>query len=207
MLCTERDMSRVREDIVLFLCFLAEAGLFFQFIKPNYFFSSSMIIVGTSFLVARAIILINMFGMLVFAISVFRGNVKGRLNTSYLIMLVYAIAMLVFAIVPRQYTTALAKSELEMNALLYLVTMILAVLVFTVFILREKGAIRLIPKFSSVMLLVIIGQFVTNGLFIDKGELISGATYLLFGLIAALPYIAVFVFEKFVLEPTMIKYR
>lgn len=207
VLGTERDMSRVREFVVLFLCFLAEAGMVFQFIKPNYFFSSSMIIAGTTFTIARAIILVNMLGMFIFAVAVYRGNIKGRLHISYFIMMLYTVAMLVFAIAPRQYQVALENERLEMNSLLYLVTMLLLMFVFAVFILREKGAIRLMPKFSSVMLLVVIGQFVTNGLFINKGELISGPIYLLFGLIAAMPYIAIFVFEQFILEPTMIKYR
>ena len=200
-------MSRVREFIVLLLCFLAEAGMAFQILKPNYFFSSSMIIAGTSYTIARAIILINMFGMLIFAISVFMGNIKGGLHISYFIMMIYAVVMIVMAIAPRQYQVALKNERLEMNSLVYLVTMILVILVFAVFILREKGGIRVIPKFSSVMLLVVVGQFVTNGLFIEKGIMISGSIYLLFGLIAALPYIAIFVFEQFILEPTMMRYR
>lgn len=207
MLCTERVMERIREYIVLFLCFLAEMGMTFQFIKPNYFFNSSMIIAGTNYTIARIVLLVNMLGILVFAVSVFIGNIKGGLHRSYFIMLLYAAAMIVLAIAPHQYQNALAKNELEMNSLLYLITMLLSILVFAVFILREKGGIRLIPKFSSVMLLVIIGQFVTNGLFVNKGELISGPIYLLFGAVATLPYVAVYVFEKFVLEPTMMKYR
>lgn len=200
-------MDRGREWIVLFLCFLAETGMVFQFVRPNYFFCASMIIAGTSYMVARVIILINILGIAVFAMSVLRGNVEGWLHKSYFIMMVYAITMIVMAIVPRQYMSALNNERLEMNSLVYLITMILAVIVFMVFILREKSRIRAIPKFSSVMLLVIIGEFVTNGIFIESGRMISGAAYLVLGLISAMPYIAVFVFESFVLEPTMMRRR
>lgn len=207
MRCTKRDMERVREYIVLFLCFLAEAGMAFQFMKPNYFFSYSMIVSGTDYTIAKVVLLINMFGTLLFAISVFRGNIKGRLHKSYFIMAIYSMIMIILAITSRQYKSGLSNETLEMNTWLYFATLLLSIIVFAVFVLREKGGIRLIPKFSSVMLLVIIGQFVTNGLFINKGELLSGMSYLMFGAIATLPYVAIYFFEKFVLEPTMMEYR
>lgn len=97
-----------------------------------------------------------MLGMLIFAVAVFRGNIKGRLHVSYILMMLYSAIMFIMAILPRQYQIGLANEKIEMNTLIYFIAMILTVLVFTVFILREKGRIRVIPKFSSVMLLVII---------------------------------------------------
>lgn len=207
VLCTERDMERVREYIVLFFCFIAELGMAFQFIKPNYFFNSSMIIAGTNYTVARAVLLIKILGILVFAISVFRGNARGRLHRAYFIIGIHAAIMIILAITSNQYKSTLANDMLAMNTWLYFGTLLLLIIILVVYVLREKGGVRLIPNFSALLLLVIIGQFVTNGLFVNKGALISGPTYLLFGIIAAMPYVAIYVFEKFVLEPIMIQFR
>lgn len=179
----------------------------YELIKPNYFFCSSMIIVGTSFMVARLLVLIKMLGIFVFAIAVHRGNRSGRLSVSYIIMLVYSILMVVVALLPRQYMSAVRNEKIELNSLVYLITMLLALIMFAIFIFREKGAIRIIPKISSIMLLVVIGQFVTNGIFIDNGSIVTGVHGIIFGLASALPYLIIFLFENFILEYTMLKYN
>jgi hypothetical protein len=200
-------MNNKKEIGILLLGIISELTMAFQVLKPNYFFCSSMVIVGTSYTIARAIILVNMLGMAIFIASVYRGNIQGRLHVSYGIMLCYAVLMIVLSIAPKQYMSAVNNSKIEMNSLVYLVTMILEILIFTLFILREKGAISIIPKMSSLMLLVILGQFVTNGLFIYEGAIVSHPAYLIFGLMSALPYITIFLFEFFILEPTMLRYR
>ena len=182
-------------------------GMVFQLIKPNYFFSSSMVIAGNGFMIARVLILVNMLGIIVFALSVLDGNIKGRLHMSYYIMLIYAVVMIIASVVPRQLQVTMHNEKLEMNALIYIITLVLTVFILALFIIREKGGMRTISKLSSLLLLVIIGQFVTNGLFINHGDIISGPVYLLFGVISAMPYIAVFAFENLVLEPTMLKYN
>lgn len=201
------DMKIQKELIILLLSIVSEIGMAYEFVKPNYFFCSSMVIVGMGFMVARLIVLIKMAGMAVFAIAVHRGNMKGRLHISYIILLVYSFVMVAASILPRQYMSAVHNEKIEMNALIYLITMILAIIVFTIFIFREKGAIRIVPRISSIMLMVVIGQFVTNGVFINNGSIVSGVHYLLFGLASAFPYFTIFLFEYFILEPTMLKYN
>lgn len=204
---TVRDMINRKEIVILFLCILSEIGMAYQLLKPNYFFCSSMIIAGTGFMLARAFIIVQMAGMALFGLSVYRGNIKGRLHVSYFIMLCYAALMIIATIVPDKYMSAVNNKAIEMNALVYLITMILAIIIFALFILREKGGIRTVPKLSSIMLLVIIGQFITNGVFINDGGIASGPIYLIFGIMSAMPYITVFLFERFILEPTMLQYR
>ena len=179
----------------------------FQLYKPNYFFSSSIIIVGTSFTVARVLILLAIAGMTVFSISVYRGNLKGRLHISYFIMIIYSVFMILFSTAPMQFKATLENDKIELNALVYLITTIFAIIVFTLFILREKGGISSIPKMSSLMLLVIVGQFVTNGVFVNSGSIISHPRELVYGVISVLPYLTIFLFEYFILEPTMSPYN
>ena len=190
------------------LCFLSEISMLFQIYKPNYFFNLSLVITGTNYwIAARAILLINMAGLALFALSVWRGNVKGRLHQSYFIMLSYSVIMFLAAVVPKQFRNTINNDSLELNALVYLLTTIMTVIVFALFILREKGAIRHISKMSTLMLFVIIGQIVTNGLFVNGSVIISHPIYFVLGIMSAMPYISVFVFEYFILEPTMKYYR
>ena len=190
------------------LCFLSEISMLFQIYKPNYFFNLSLVITGTNYwIAARAILLINMAGLALFALSVWRGNVKGRLHQSYFIMLLYSVIMFLAAVVPKQFRNTINNDSLELNALVYLLTTIMTVIVFALFILREKGAIRHISKMSTLMLFVIIGQIVTNGLFVNGSVIISHPIYFVLGIMSAMPYISVFVFEYFILEPTMKYYR
>ncbi len=203
-----KKMSRKREWIVMALCFLSEISMLFQIYKPNYFFNLSLVITGTNYwIAARAILLINMAGLALFALSVWRGNVKGRLHQSYFIMLLYSVIMFLAAVVPKQFRNTINNDSLELNALVYLLTTIMTVIVFALFILREKGAIRHISKMSTLMLFVIIGQIVTNGLFVNGSVIISHPIYFVLGIMSAMPYISVFVFEYFILEPTMKYYR
>lgn len=203
-------MKRGREIIVLILCALSELGLAFQLKQPQHFASSSIIIAGTNdvaWIIARILVLLSMIGVAIFALSVWRGNIKGRLHISYAVMLIQAAIMFVLPMLSGRINSFMHSEKVKLNTGLYIITMILAVLVFALFILREKGAMRVMPKLSTLMLLVVVGQFVTNGVF-AKSVVAEPTPYMLaYGLISALPYIAIFIFEYFVVEPTMSKYR
>lgn len=203
-------MKRGREIIVLILCVLSEIALAFQLKQPQHFASSAIIIAGTNdteWFIARILVLLSMIGMAVFALSVWRGNAKGKLHISYFIMLIQAAIMFVLPILSGRLNAFMQSEKVKLNTGLYIITMILAVLVLALFILREKGAMRVMPKLSTLMLLVIIGQFATNGIF-AKTVVAEPTIYMLtYGAISTLPYLSIFVFEYFVVEPTMRKFR
>lgn len=205
-----KNMKRGREIIVLILCVLSELGLAFQLKQPQHFASSAIIIAGTNdteWIIARILILISMLGIAVFTTSVWRGNIKGRLHIAYFIMLIQAAIMFILPMLSGRINSFMQSEKVKLNTGIYIITMILAVLVLALFILREKGAMRVMPKLSTLMLLVVIGQFVTNGVFAKTVVAEPTAYMLAYGLLSALPYVAIFVFEYFVVEPTMRKFR
>lgn len=205
-----KDMKRGREIIVLILCVLSELGLAFQLKQPQHFASSAIIIAGTNdtaWIIARTLVALSMIGIAVFALSVWRGNVKGKLHISYFIMLIQAAIMFILPMLSGKITSLMQSEKVKLNTGIYILTMIMAVLVLTLFILREKGAMRVMPKLSTLMLLVVIGQFVTNGIF-AKSVIAEPTLYMLaYGAMSTLPYVSIFVFEYFVVEPTMSRYR
>lgn len=203
-------MKRGREVIVLILCALSLLGLAFQLKQPQHFASSAIIIAGTNdsaWIIARVLVLMSIIGVVIFALSVIRGNIKGKLHVSYFIMLIQAAIMFALPLLSGRLSDFMQSEKIKLNTGIYIITMIMAVLVFALFILREKGAMRVMPKLSTLMLLVVIGQFVTNGIF-AKIVVAEPTPYMLaYGFISALPYIAIFVFEYFVVEPTMSRFR
>ena len=72
------------------------------------------------------------------------------------------------------------------------------------YILRELGLMRYIDKISTVLLLAIIGQLVSNGLLLRGSDPVRS---LICGLITALPTLAIFIFEAFVLEASIRRNR
>lgn len=207
MRCTERKMKNKREWIVLFLAVLSELGMIYQIIRPEYFFCTRVIGEEYGFLLARGLVFINMAGMALFALSVWRGNIKGRLHVAYFIMLCNVCLMFAAMVSSKPFKTSMDNGDLKIKMLVSVLSMFVAAVLLALFILREKGAIRTIPKLSSIMLLVIVGQLAANGLFADSDVLISDVPYLGIGVLSAMPYITVFFFENFILEPTMLEYR
>lgn len=202
-------MRRTREIIVLILFALSELGLFFQFYRPIYFLETDIIEKGTvSWTIPRAIVLIAMVAMFLFAVSLIRGNRNGLLHISYAVLLLYFIVVLVVLLAQReQFKETLNNQYLHTNLIVYIVTSIIAILTLLLFILREKGGIQLIPKMSSLLLLVLLGQFVTHGFVVGGGSIYISKISLFCGLCSVIPYFTIYIFEKTILEPTVKDYR
>lgn len=209
-------MERKREYLVLAMAVVSIICLGLQMLKPEWCTgtSSIMYIIGgnqlnelaaynVSRVVAAIITAISMLAMVLFTLSVYRGNIKGRLKTSYSLMLLHTVVMIIASMV-MQKVLNFNKEDSKMSVGVYFITILILAAILIVYILRESGGMRLIPNLSSVMLLVVLGQLVSNGLFIENLVKVRGVLY---GVIAAFPYLTIFVFEKLVLEPTMKKYR
>jgi small-conductance mechanosensitive channel len=202
-------MKRGRELFVIFLGILGELGLFFQVYRPIYFIETDIIEQGLiSWTIPRLMCIIAMIAMLLFMISVFRGNVKGLLCVSYAVLLLYQVIVL-FAMLSQKdmFVKAVNEEKLKLNVVIYIGTAIILILNLGIFILREKGAIRMIPNISALMLFVILGQFITHGLFVVNDSLAFGTRSLLCGVCSMMPYVAIYVFEKTVVESTDMEYR
>lgn len=195
-------MKKQREVIVFILCLLSELALFYQFYRPVYFIETDIIEKGTiSWTVPRVICLVAMFGILLFAISVLIGNVKGILNISYAVLILYfAIILLVMLEQKEPLNEALNGKYIKMNIIAYVITAIVAIITLLLFILRRAGVFGLIPGMSSLMLLVVVGQLVTHGLFMGDGKVMMGYRTLLCGISSILPYFTIFIFERGIVE-------
>lgn len=202
-------MKRTREMVVLILCAISELGLFYQFYRPVYFIETDIIEKGTiSWTIPRAIVVIAMFAMLLFTISLIRGNINGLLHVSYAVFVLYYAIILVMLFAQRpEFNDTLDNEYLRLNLIVYIVTAIITILTFLLFILREKGVIRLVPNMSSLLLLAILGQFVAHGFVTGGGNIYVSKLSLFWGVCSVVPYFTIFIFEKMVLEPTVKRYR
>lgn len=208
---TKSLMNRKREIVVLVLCLIAEIGLAFQLKEPYHFTSTSLVIEGVKdnnwWIITRSLVAMNMIGLALFAISVWKGNRKGKLHISYFVMLIQAAAMFLLPTATGYVSIIMDSELLKFNVGIHMLTLILIVLILALFILREKGAIRVMPKLSSVMLLAVLGEFIVNGIFSSSVVTEPTLNMVIYGIISALPYLTIFVFEFFILEPTMRRYR
>ena len=107
----------------------------------------------------------------------------------------------------KTFNEAMSNEYLHTNLIVYIVTAIIAIFTLILFILREKGGIRLVPKMSSLLLLVLLGQLITHGIVVGRGTIYVSKTSILCGICSIIPYLTIFVFEKGILEPTVKKYR
>ncbi len=202
-------MRRTREMVVFLLCLLSELCLFYQFYRPVYFLETDIIEKGTvSWTIPRVIVLIAMAAMFLFTVSLVKGNLNGLLHISYAVFILYYVVILVMMFAQKQEFNETLNSEyFHTNLIVYIGTAIISILTFGLFILREKGGIRMVPKMSSLLLLVILGQMATHG-FVTSGfsVYVSGMS-IFWGICSAIPYLTIFVFEKGILEPTIRGYR
>ncbi len=202
-------MRRTRELIVLLLCLLSELCLFYQFYRPVYFLETDIIEKGTvSWTIPRFIVLIAMAAMFLFTISLIKGNLNGLLHISYAVFILYYVVILVMMFAQKQEFNETLNSEyFHTNLIVYIATAIIAILTFGLFILREKGGIRMVLKMSSLLLLVILGQLATHGFIVGGVSIYVSGLSILCGLCSVIPYLTIFVFEKGILEPTVKRYR
>lgn len=200
-------MRKGRELFVLFFCILAELGLFFQVYRPIHFVETFIIEKGmVSWTIPRIICMIPMIAIGIFAMAVIKGNANGMLHISYAVMTLYLMIMLgmMFA----QRGVFIETFEIvEMNIIVYIVGAVLGILTLLLFIFREKGAIRFIPNMSSLLLLVILAQFISHFFALADGKAYMSRLSFVCSVCAAMPYVAIYLFEKIMVEPTIKQYR
>ena len=206
-------MSRLRAWMVYFFVIIAECGLAYMAKEPTrctgtYFV---MLITGgnqldkvdrvrhLAHLTVGVICLIACIGLLLMAIDLIGGKSKGLLKFAYIFMAVYNFIQVTVCIYVWAATPLLKTSTQKANLLVYFISQCILLVVMFLYILRELGLMRFLDKLSAVLLLAIVGQVVSNGL------LLRGSTWhaAIYGLITALPTLAIFVFEAFVLEASI----
>ncbi len=209
-------MNRIRAIIVYFLVLFAEGGLIFQAKEPTKCTGTIYIMLITggnqlnkvekvrqlAHVTVGVICLIACIGLLLMAIDLIGGKSKGLLKFAYIFMGVYYAIQIAACIMIYTMTGFIRSSAQTANLFIYLVSEIILFALMFIWTLRELGLIRVIDKLSTVLLLAIIGQIVSNG-FLAKLE----PKMLVFGLITALPTIAIFVFEAFILEASIRRLR
>lgn len=211
-------MSRVRAVIVYIIVLLAEGSLFYMAKEPTLCTGTNYImwlaggaklekverVRQLAHLSAGVICLLACIGLLLMAIDLFGGKSKGLLKFAYLFMAVYSLLQIAVCIMLWTTTNRIDTIERRTNLIVYLVSQVIMLFVLSLYILRELGLIRFFDKLSTVLLLVVIGQFVTNGFLMPNSKI---SWSLLYGLMSALPTIAIFVFEALILEASIRRNR
>lgn len=210
-------MSKGKRILIIVMCILSELSILTQMWKVNYFTGTSCLmkmaageklgvhsIYFKAHIVTAVVMSLELIGMLIFFISFLRNNRKGRLKTSYIVLLLHTgIMALTSMMFQRAYKVN--DSNLKLNITIYFLSMLILGAVLVVFIMREQMGAHYGFIFSPVLLLVMVGLFSTNGLFGLDG--MSKTKGILAGILVIIPYLTIFVFEKIVLEPAMKKYR
>ena len=217
-------MSRIRAIFVYIFIVLAEAGLIYQAKEPIYCTGTIFIMKLTggnqlekseyirqmSHVIVGVVCLVACIGLLLMAIDLFGGRSKGLLKDSYILMAVYhaiqvGCCILIYTL-GNYYNNVGQKGDRraqQTNMLLYFISQIIMLIILFVLILRELGLIRVINKLSAVLILVMLGQILSNGLLIDG---IYPKWFCLFnGVVTALPTLAIFIFEAFIVEASVRK--
>lgn len=211
-------MNRIRAIFVYFCVLLAECGLVFMAKDPTKCTGTFFIMVITggnqldkvervrhlAHITVGVICLLACIGLLLMAIDLFGGKSKGLLKFAYMFMAVYNLIQVTVCIYVLAGTELLQSSTQKANLIVYFISQCILLIVMFLYILRELGLMRFIDKLSAVLLLAIIGQIVSNGLLLRGSNTVRS---LLFGFITALPTIAIFVFEAFILEASIRRNR
>ena len=210
-------MGKFKRIGIMVMCVLSELAILAQMWKVSYFVGTSCLMkmiawdkLGSRDVFFKAHVLtaivmgIEFLGMLIFMISFIRTNRKGRLKISYIIMLIHT-ALMAFVSMMFMRVWKFDNDNGKLNIAIFFLSMLILGAVLVVFVLREQMGSRYGFIFSPVLLLVIVGLFSTNGLFGFSG--VSRLQGMISGIIVILPYLTIFIFEKFVLEPAMKRYR
>ena len=211
-------MSRIRAIIVYIFVLLAEGGLVYMAKEP-------LTCTGTIFIMnitggnqldrvtrvrqlahvtVGVVCLIACIGLMLMAIDLIGGKSKGLLKFAYMFMAVYNAIQVTACIYIYSATDLIKSSTQRANLLVYFISQCILLIVMFLYILRELGLMRFIDKMSAVLLLAIVGQVVSNGLLLRNTSI---KLSLVHGLITALPTIAIFVFEAFILEASIRRQR
>ncbi len=211
-------MSRIRAIMVYVFVVLAEGGLIYMAKEPTkctgtYFI---MLITGgnqinkvervrhLAHITVGVICLLACIGLILMAVDLIGGKSKGLLKFAYMFMAVYNLIQVVVCIYVFTATSLLKTSTQKANLLVFFISQCILLIMMFLYILRELGLMRYIDKLSAVLLLAIIGQIVSNGLLLRGSNVPRTLAY---GLITALPTLAIFVFEAFVLEASIRRNR
>ncbi|MCR5703557.1 MAG: hypothetical protein K6G85_02950 [Eubacterium sp.] len=210
-------MGKIKRIGIIIMCILSELAILVQMWKVSYFTGTACLmkmigwdklndpeIFRKAHILTAGLMGIEFVGMLVFTISFIRSNRKGRLKVAYGILLIHT-ALMAFVSMMFMRVWRFDNENGKLNIAIFFLSMLILGAVFVVFVLREQVGSRYGFIVSPVLLLVMVGLFSTNGLFGFSG--ISRTKGILAGLIVVLPYLTIFLFEKFVLEPAMKKYR
>ena len=211
-------MSRIRAIFVYFFVLLAEGGLVFMAKEPTKCTGTFFIMLITggnqlnkvervrhlAHLTVGVICFIACVGLLLMAIDLIGGRSKGLLKFAYMFMAVYNLIQVAVCIYVFAATDYLKSSTQKANVLVYSISQAILLIMMFLFILRELGLIRFIDKLSAVLLLAVVGQIASNGLLL-RGSNIKESLF--YGLITALPTLAIFVFEAFILEASIRRQR
>ena len=211
-------MSRIRAICVYISVILAEGGLVYMAKEPTkctgtYFI---MLITGgnqldkvervrhLAHITVGVICLLACIGLALMAVDLIGGKSKGLLKFAYMFMAVYHLIQVTVCIFVLAATEYIQTSSQRANIWVYFASEIILMIVMFLYILRELGLIRYIDKLSAVLLLAVVGQLVSNGLLLRGANPVRSLAY---GLITALPTLAIFVFEAFVLEASIRRNR
>ncbi len=210
-------MSRIRAIIVYIFVAIAECGLIYMAKEPTRCTGTFFVMLITggnqldkvervrhlAHITVGVICLLACIGLLLMAIDLIGGRSKGLLKFAYMFIAVYTLIQVTVCIYVFAATEFLQTSTQKANLLVYFISQCILLIVMFLYILRELGLMRFIDKMSAILLIVIIGQVVSNGL------LLRGSNWhsLVYGLITALPTLAIFVFEAFILEASIRRQR
>ena len=211
-------MSRIRAIFVYFFVLLGEGSLVYMAKEPTRCTGTIYIMKITggnqlekvdrvrhlAHITVGVICLLACIGLLLMAIDLIGGKSKGLLKFAYLFMAVYNLIQVAVCIYIFASTDFIQSSTQKANLLVYFISQVILLIVMCLYILRELGLMRFLDKLSAVLILAIIGQIVSNGLLLRGSDIKYS---LLYGLITALPTLAIFVFEAFVLEASIRRNR
>lgn len=156
--------------------------------------------IKVSHAVSSAILLIPLVAMIIFIIAILRGNIRKSLKITYLLFAIFSGLEAAAAMFTQ--TAGLFQRRSRLNVTIFFITTLVMMVVMILFLLREAGRIRYMPSVSAILLFVIAGMIVSNGLIVSKEQMLRG---LLYGLVSAMPAIAFYIYEIAVLRPRMRK--
>ena len=211
-------MSRIRAIFVYIFVLIAEGGLIFMAKEPTHCTGTYLVMLITggnqlnrvervrhlAHITVGVICLLACIGLLLMAIDLIGGKSKGLLKFAYMFMAVYNLIQVTVCIYVFATSAQWQSSTQKANLIIYFVSQCILLITMFLYILRELGLVRFIDKMSAVLLLTIVGQVVSNGLLLRGSD---WKTSLMYGAITALPTLAIFVFEAFILEASIRRQR
>lgn len=121
--------------------------------------------------VSSAILMIPLIAMIIFIVAIIRGNIRKTLKITYLLFAVFSGLEAAAAMFTQ--TAGLFQRSSRLNVTIFFITTLVMMVVMVLFLLRESGRIRYMPSVSAILLFVIAGMIVSNGLIVNKEEILN----------------------------------